>query len=125
MFVLLPRKTKADKKYYINLNIFRNTHYIVNNQAKQIYDEIVGEQLKGIKFKKTIEITYRLFKSSNRRIDRANILSITDKFFCDCLVNNKCIEDDNDEYIQAQHYYSGGLDRENPRVEITIETVDC
>jgi hypothetical protein len=121
LIVIIPRKTKDDKKIYLNLNVYRNLHFIVNNQAKEIYCKLMEKKLKGIKFKDQIDITFTLFKSSNRKIDRSNVLSIVEKFFCDALVHHKCIPDDNDDYIKATHYKSGGLDRENPRVEIEIK----
>jgi hypothetical protein len=39
LFVILPRKTKADKKYMLNLNNYRNWHYIVSNIIKQKFCE--------------------------------------------------------------------------------------
>jgi hypothetical protein len=77
-------------------------------------------QLSVVRFNKPIDITFKLFKGRNARVDRSNILSIVEKFFCDALVHHGCIPDDNDEYISATHYKSGGLDRANPRVEIEI-----
>ncbi len=32
--VVIPRKTKEDKKIMLNLNTFRNLHYMTMNQAK-------------------------------------------------------------------------------------------
>jgi hypothetical protein len=81
----------------------------------------MGTQLEGIKFDSPIKLTFTVFKSSNRKIDRANILCITEKFFCDALVEYGCIVDDNDEYIISTSYYTGGVDKVNPRVEIKVE----
>ena len=120
LFVMLPRKTKKDKKIYLNLNVYRNLHFIVNNQAKEIYNEIMKEQLSYLKFRKPINLEFVLYKSANRKTDRSNFLSIVEKFFCDALVNHKCIEDDNDDYIDSSYYRSGGIDRKNPRAEIII-----
>lgn len=122
LLVSLPRKTKPAKKIYLNLNVYRNLHFILNNQAKEIYCGLMESQLKGIVFDcdLPLDITFTLFKGRNARVDRSNILSIVEKFFCDALVYHKCIPDDNDEYIKATHYKSGGLDRINPRVEIEI-----
>ena len=120
----LPRKTKKDKRVYLNLNVYRNLHYVVNNQAKMFYDSIMFPQLKDIpQFKKPIILIFTLFKKSKRRTDRANILSIVEKFFCDSLVFYKCIEDDCDEYIDHSEYYTGGIDRDRPRVEIEIKEI--
>jgi len=123
LFVTLPRKTKADKKIYLNLNVYRNLHFILNNQAKEIYCEMMRGQMAGRKFPGQIDITFTLFKGRNGRIDRSNILSIVEKFFCDALVHNGCIPDDNDDFIKATHYQSGGYDKGNGRVEITVAMV--
>lgn len=123
LFVTLPRKTKADKKILLNLNVYRNLHFISNNQAKEIYCEEMSKQLKGIKFKNKIDITFTLFRGRNGLVDRSNILSIVEKFFCDALVHNGCLPDDNDEFITATHYYSGGYDKDKGRVEITVAMV--
>jgi len=120
LFIILPRKTKADRKMIINLNNYRNWHYIINNQVKDYYKEAMREQLQGLKFNKKIILHFLLYRGSNRITDRSNVLSIHEKFFCDALTFYKCIPDDNDEYIEETRYRTGGLDRENPRVEITI-----
>ena len=44
-YVLIPRKTKKDKKFWVDLNTYRNTHYRILNEAKQIYNEIVKDQI--------------------------------------------------------------------------------
>lgn len=119
--VSLPRKTKADRKIYLNLNVYRNLHYIVNNQAKEIYNELMKPYLSGLKFKGPISLTFQLFKKTRRKTDRSNILSIVEKFFCDALVHYGCIPDDNDDHITSTNYLTGGIDSENPRVEIEIK----
>lgn len=121
LYVMLPRKTKADKKVYLNLNTYRNLHYQINNQAKAVYKEYVRDQLEGKKFQTPIIISFTLFKASARTQDKSNVLSIVEKFFCDALTELGCIPDDNDSYIGSTHYYNGGVDREDARVEITIE----
>ena len=119
-FVILPRKTKKDKKVYLNLNVYRNLHFQINNQAKEKYNELMREQLQNVKLQTPIELKFVLYKKQNRKTDRSNILSICEKFFCDALVYHQCIKDDNDDFIKSSHYYSGGIDKENPRVEIFI-----
>jgi len=114
---------KKIKKYYINLNQYRNWHFHVSNNLKVKYKELVYSQIKDLNFNK-IKLVFTYYKPSKRRVDRANILSIHEKFFCDALVESGCIPDDNDDYIVSTHYYSGGLDRENPRVEIKIIPLD-
>lgn len=119
IYVSLPRKTKKDVKKALNLNVYRNLHFIVNNQMKQIYKETMAEQLKTLRFGQ-IELTFVLYKASNRKIDRSNILCIVEKFFCDCLTELGCIPDDNDNYIVSTRYLTGGVSPKNPRCEIII-----
>lgn len=120
LFVVLPRKTKADRKMIINLNNYRNWHYITSNDTKTKYKEALESQLKGLKFESPICLEFILYKGSNRKSDRSNVLSIQEKFFCDALVDFGCIEDDNDDIILKTTYTSGGLCKEDPRVDVYI-----
>lgn len=121
LFIRLA-KSEDGKKYRLNLNYYRNWYYTQSNAIKRKFCEILESELEGIKFTDKIKIRFVLFKGSNRKIDRSNVLSVVEKFFCDALVHYGCIVDDNDEYIESTHYYTGGIDRDDPRVEITILT---
>lgn len=121
LFVLIPRKTKADKKAIINLNNYPHWHFITYNSIKKIFKELLKDQLDGRKFKGQVELTYILFKGSNRRADKMNVLAVQDKFFCDALTEYKCIEDDNDTVITEQHFKKTQTDIKNPRVEVIIK----
>lgn len=112
-------KSDKGKKYHINLNNYRNWHYQVSNNLKKLYKACASHQLEGLKFGQ-IDITFKLWKASRRRIDRANPLSIHEKFFCDALTELACIPDDNDDYINSTTYLTGGIDKDNPRVEIEV-----
>lgn len=120
LYVLIPRKTMEPKKYIINLNYYRNWQGHQNNAIKIAYKEQLKDILEGVKFPHRITIEFKLWKGSSRRGDRANVLSVHEKFFCDALTEYGCIPDDNDDYIESQTYRTGGIDRENPRVDITI-----
>ena len=118
VLVVLPRKTMKDKKCYLNLNNFRGWKSIVSNIIKTQYTEELEDVLAGVKIQTPITIQFKYFKPQNRKVDTSNVCSIVDKFFCDALVVHKCIEDDDDKHILKTSYLPGGLDRENPRVEI-------
>lgn len=122
--VYLPRKTMKDKKVIINLNGYRNWSFFMSNDVKKAYKEALRSQLEGLKLATPISLTFTLWKSQNRLIDRANPLSIAEKFTCDALTEFGCIPDDNDEYIYSTTYLTGGVDRKNPRVEITITEIN-
>jgi len=115
---------KKIKRHYINLNNYRNWHFQVSNKLKHMYKERAGEIIKGLKFDNPIKIKFVLWKKDKRKGDRANPLCIHEKFFCDALTEFGCIPDDEDEYIVSSHYYTGGIDREDPRVDIIIQEIN-
>ena len=88
--VILPMKRKADKKVMLNLNVYRNLHYQVNNDVKDIFkpDSVYAFRAE------IIEISYTVYKTTKRKYDTMNIISIVDKFFLDWLVTNNYLPDD-------------------------------
>lgn len=120
LFVILPRKTKADRKVYLNLNNYPNWYYITYNNLKKVFCESLGLDLRGVKLQTPISIHFTLYKGSKRKTDRSNILAVIEKFFCDALTHHECIPDDNDEFISGTSYSTGGIDKDNPRCEIEI-----
>lgn len=123
LYVDIPyvKKKAKPKRYYFNLNQYRNWHHQINNKLKIMYKELAQEFLQDLVLKNKIELTFILWKKDKRRVDRANPLCIHEKFFCDALTEFGCIPDDNDEHIHATHYYTGGVDKDNPRVDIIIK----
>jgi len=115
---------KKVKRMYINLNAYRNWHFIVSNNVKKLYKDTAYNQIKDLKFNNRIRLEFVLWKKDKRRIDRANPLSIHEKFFCDALTETGCIPDDNDEFIVSTTYKTGGIDKINPRVDIHIYEED-
>ena len=110
---------KKIKRYYINLNQYRNWCFQVSNNIKKRYKQKIYTQVKDLKLTR-ITLIFTLWKKDRRKIDRANVLSIHEKFFCDALVESGCIPDDNDNYIKKTVYKTGGIDKLDPRVEIEI-----
>lgn len=109
------------KKFILNLNNYRNAHYMVLNKAKHIYKETVLSQLDQLPRFNRISINYVLFPKSKRLCDVANICSIVDKFFCDALVETGHLEDDNYQFLDEITYSFGSVDPINPRVQIVIK----
>jgi len=90
LFVTLPRKRNPDKKVMLNLNIYRNMHFQVNNQVKELFKPISIYAFRA----EVIEISYTVYKTTKRKYDTMNIISIVDKFFLDWLVENNYLLDD-------------------------------
>lgn len=127
LHVVLPRKKQA-RLFALNLNIYRNTHYIVLNQAKALYKEKVEQAVfdayedgEGPRGECPLIFTYTVFPANNRAFDLANILPIVQKFTDDALIELGIIKDDNHKIIPAINYRFGKVDKENPRVELEIE----
>lgn len=103
-FIILERKTKKDKKVYLNLNTYRNTKYIVLNQWKTVFSKMLKPELKkvapalhkmrtdfpGSKYK----LTYTITSKNLRKFDISNFLTVIDKFTCDVLVNEGYIPEE-------------------------------
>lgn len=125
--VVLPRKRTVDKRLALNLNVFRNTHYHVLDDAKKILKEIVQAELSALDIERLSALqpplcfTYTMFPGTARKTDLGNVLPIVQKFCDDALVELGVIEDDNYEVLQKVVYGFGGLDRKDPRVELEID----
>lgn len=121
--VTLPRKTKADKVWILNINNYRNTHYLVLNAAKIAWKGVVNVT-PGVHIgNPPYRFTYTVFPETNRKFDLANVLSIVQKFTDDCLIELKVIQDDNYKVIPVVVYLFGHVDKENPRVELEIQSI--
>ena len=123
LFVLLERKTKPDRKIFINMNTYRNLHYFTNNKAKALFKEVVKPQLEGVKIKTPVEITYKVYKARNNMLDKMNVVSITSKYLLDAITQLGCWTDDNDDFVKTETIMPTELDRENPRVEVFIKSI--
>jgi Holliday junction resolvase RusA-like endonuclease len=108
------------KKFYLNLNVYRNTHYIVLSKTKVAYAKLMQEQVRTLPVYDRIHLTYTLYPKTKRLTDISNVLSIVDKYFCDCLVKAGKLPDDNYLFLPLVIYKFGSVDKTNPRVEIEI-----
>ena len=120
LFVDLPRKTKKDKRVYININTYRNLHYLVNNQVKKAYLEAIKQQLVGVTIPTPVNISYKVFKPSKRKLDKMNVVSITSKYLLDAVTELGCWIDDNDDYVKTETILPTEYDKNNGRVEVII-----
>lgn len=123
--VNLPLRVKVGKSrdFIINLNHYRNTHYILLNKAKVEFSRIIKPQLMGIPLLDKIKVTYHLYPKDKRECDIMNVCSIQDKFFCDALTSMNVIQDDNYKFLQQVDCRFGSIDPDNPRVTAIIETI--
>lgn len=124
LHVIIPRKRKDDRKWILNLNNYRNTHYQTLDQAKKIYAEevmaalCVNGRLTVSPFGVPVELRYTVFPRTKREMDVSNPCSVIDKFACDALVHLGFMPDDNYKHIRRSVYQFGEVDPSNPRCEL-------
>lgn len=119
MYTLIsPLRTK---EMILNLNQYRNAHFFKLNNSKTSYKVLMKPQIEQLPVFNKVSITYTVFFGSKRKTDISNVCSIVDKYFCDALVELGKLPDDNYDYIKEVIYRYGGIDKNNPRVEITLK----
>ena len=120
LYVMLPRKTKADKKVMLNMNVYRNMHHAVNNQVKSSFCPLsLPEHFKAEK----IKISYVVEKTTKRKFDTMNIVSIVDKCFLDWMVYWLIIPDDSFDNVEYGSI-TGKNDCKTDRVVATVEILN-
>lgn len=88
------------------MNVYRNLHYIVENQAKNEFFEQIKVSLPSTKFK-SLSCSFQIFKCKSKKgeikkLDKSNVYAVLSKYFFDSLVANGNIADDNDTVIKTE-----------------------
>lgn len=120
--------SKSGRKFTCNLNNYRNTHFQTLNKAKKeyrdlVWDAYINANRQGATLNPPFKLTYTVYPATKRRTDVANIATVIDKFTCDALVELRLMDDDDYLHIPVVIYQIGKVDRENPRCELTIESI--
>ncbi len=132
LFVDIPHKKSPDKRFYLGLNPYRNTHFQTLNKAKKLYaDEVkkivlasAGENWEKAKtIVSPFRFVYTIYPATGRKFDLANVLPIIQKFTDDALIDLGIISDDSWKVIKAIDYRFGEIDRINPRCELEILSI--
>ena len=124
-WVILHRKRVEDKRVILNFNQYHTWVPRQRNDYKQLYTEQLQPFLSQLPQLQHIDrITYIVYYERNGDSpDTRNITNLIDKFFCDALVHYNIIPDDNHNIILNTMDSWGGVDKVNPRVEITIKGI--
>lgn len=111
-------KTKPNKRILVWLNWYRNCHHHLSNKVKQLYHELVKDQVTDDDRYEFITPHYDVYLW-NKLTDGPNVRSIIEKFVLDWLVEAWVITRDTSDVViwDSSRYY---IDKDNPRVEITI-----
>ena len=93
-----------------------NTEKVKNE--RKIRSCLQKQGLDKVKLKTPIAIHYKIY-AKDKKHDRMNLGSCLDKCFCDALQTMKILSNDGfDDVVEIRFDY--GLDRSDPRAEITI-----
>lgn len=111
---------RKPKKLPLNLNHYRNAHFIQLNEMKKTFKELILPQLTFEPYTEPVRIEYVLYVPTKRELDISNVLCIVDKYFCDALVESGKLIDDNFKHLVQVSYTFGGIDKLNPRAEAYI-----
>jgi len=77
------------------------------NKCPEIFDKVSGQ----------VTISYEIYQPDKRSRDGNNLLKVV----LDYLVSQKVIEDDNMNIVVGEQWINRGIDKENPRIVITIK----
>jgi len=108
------------KKFYLNLNAYRNADYHTLNTAKKNYKAIMSEQILKLDKMDKIHISYILYPKTKRLVDIDNVVSVHKKFFQDALVELGIIPDDDYTHVIGSSESFSHVDKDNSRVMIGI-----
>jgi len=101
-------------------------NYRVRNALKQQAQNAVmwhiKQQLRGVRYDKPVRIHY-MFYEPNRKRDKSNIAAGGIKVIEDALVKMKVIKNDGWKQIDGGVYSDFDVDKQRPRIEVTIEEV--
>lgn len=97
-----------------------------HNSVKSANDRVccvaIRRDLKGIKLKTPIRCTYYIY-AADKRHDRGNLYSATEKSFLDALQSCKVLANDSWDMCLDGVFHTE-LSRDNPRIEVIIEEVE-
>lgn len=120
---LIPLNPKTKKNnQQILYNHRTRTPFISQNDRYKIYERDAGWFLKKIPepIKGPVNVKCIFYRDSERRVDLNNLLEA----ITDILVKYKILADDNFKVIAAHDGSRVYVDKERPRTEIYIETLD-
>ena len=121
----LPVYYNIGKKVVLySSNWSRNAHFHILNKSKVYYEKLVADKLnefEQIKGKYRVRYTYWY---KNKASDGSNVVSQIEKALLDSLQTIGLVKNDNVQFHMGSCWKVGGLDKENPRVDIEIIAED-
>ncbi len=112
---------RKKRKHYLNLNLYRNLPFHLNNSLKKEFKRLITPLLPTDIHYEKFNLEYLLYLPNLLKRDIANVLSVTDKFFSDALVEAGVVPDDNYLHLRKVVYQYGGMDdKKRGYVDVTV-----
>ena len=121
MKIIIPLQTPSQKNSKsIAINQRTKKPFIMTNKNVQNWKNLAQNYLQNIELiEGSISIDVIFYNKDKRKRDLDNMFTS----LADLLKNNNIIEDDNCFILQKISSTFGGVDKENPRAEITITKI--
>jgi hypothetical protein len=87
-----------------------------------VYCVAIRRDLKGVKLRTPIKCTYYIY-AQDKRHDRGNLYSATEKSFLDALQTCKVLDNDSWDKCYDGVFHTD-INRLNPRIEVIIEELE-
>lgn len=124
LHLTLKRKRVKDRKVPLSMNWFNWANVFEVDNAKKTYKEFLlsSIDIDSFSLKTPCCVIYTIFPP-DPTYDTNNWTSIHAKFFEDALVSECLLLDDSVSFVPHSFMLFGGIDKENPRME--IEVIRC
>lgn len=109
----------AGRMYDYRTKKYRNSVKTANDRVCCV---AINKYLKGVKLKTPIRCTYYIY-AQDKRHDRGNLYSATEKSFLDALQSCKNLKNDGFNEVLDSVFHTE-VDNINPRIEVIIEEVE-
>lgn len=123
--IMLQAGVRKKKNFYLNLNKYKQWHFQESNQLKKLFKIAVAKDIRQLEPLETqCRIIYTIYYPNKRAFDIDNVGAVVSKFNNDALTEFGILVDDNYNYIPEIVFRFGGIDKENPRCDVTIEEIE-
>lgn len=121
----LPRKLRKDRIIHLSVNAWELLHFQVKQEVKNAFADLITKQLWQLQGPTTPYPSCNLITldlwTSHQNLDLRNFCNVIEKITTDNVVRAGYLPDDKVKYIQSYKDNYKGIDKLNPRLEITYE----
>lgn len=111
-------KKNSKRLVYIKGRMVPISSQIFMDWHEDAMKQLINAKLEQLHLNQPLTITATFYQPDDRKRDLSNQIESVN----DLLVDYGFLEDDNRRIVQEVHIYDGGIDRKNPRCDITVET---